>query len=62
MRTLILICATIGLLVGATLLTPSRAECAFCGNAVCLNSSGCFQGCACIKTPEGSGTCMSLTP
>ena len=43
------------------LLGASPAECTYCGNAFCLDTSGCFEGCACaIDYGDASGHCVSV--
>ena len=58
MRTTLLVLA----FATALLAAPQPTQCdPFCGNIACINSSICFQGCACVISPtQGIGTCMSV--
>lgn len=56
MKTLIVVAAL--LFVGS--LAPIPAECVYCGNLFCMNSSACFDGCACAVKPDGTGVCVAV--
>ena len=41
------------------LTTPEPAECVFCGNTLCFDSKGCFDGCTCKKDiNDSTGVCV----
>lgn len=42
-------------------LEAQPAYCSTCGNMSCLDSSGCFSGCACAKDFDApSGVCVQV--
>jgi hypothetical protein len=58
---MIRILALVAITAMASLYTCS-AQCTWCGNAYCLDSSACFQGCACMKDfGDASGVCVPVS-
>ena len=42
------------------ILGAKPADCAYCGNTTCLDSSFCFQGCGCAIGSDGLGHCVEI--
>lgn len=59
-RLLLIIALGCGLTAGE-LAKPTKAACAFCFVAPCINSRICGKGCVCIKRGvEPTGECVSI--
>ena len=56
------ILALIGIItVLVWILGAKPADCSYCGNLMCLDSSNCFDGCACaMEISDATGICVSV--